>query len=114
MTNTKEISISENKLRIKLYIRKNCLGKDNNDTKSKLLAALNIKESTLSRWLSLNDTNGPGIEDLPIIAEVFNTTVNGLYGLEDERIEKALTLYNAYINNPQHQQSIDALLGIKW
>lgn len=114
MTVNKEIIIPENKLRIKLAIRKNCLGKDNVDTKNKLLTTLNIKESTLSRWLSLNDTNGPGIEDLPLIAEVFNTTVNGLYGIEDSRIEKALILYNAYINNPQHQQSIDALLGIKW
>ena len=113
MVITKIINIPENKMRVKLTIRKYCLGKENASIKNKLLEKLNIKESTLSRWLSLNDNNGPGIEDLPAIAEVFNTTVDGLYGIEDERIEKALELYNAYINNPRHKHSIDSLLGLK-
>lgn len=75
------------KIIVKNSLRKKLDKKDNKLNRKKVCEALSISESTIDRWLSLNDSNCPKSENLPILCKVLNIT---LYELFDIKIPKDL------------------------
>lgn len=80
-------------------------------TQAELANKLGISAVAVNKWL-----NGGSIESnkIPQLCEALNISPNELFGFkEDIDTAKALELYKAYLEHPEHHASINQLLGIK-
>jgi len=98
---------------LKTSLRKYLLGDENKENRAKLIKVLGITDSTIKSWTSYNNNGLPVSKDLPHICDALHITLNQLFGIEDEQVDKAMELYKAYLSHPEHQASINQLLGIK-
>ena len=98
---------------IKACLREHLLGKENVAKKDKIIKELNISESTIKSWTTLNDNKIPTADDLKDIANILGITLNQLYGIEDKNVIEAMKLKSAYDSHPEQQESVKKLLDIK-
>ena len=88
--------MTDYKVAVKTALKKYLNKKDGKVNRANLCEALNISDSTIDRWLSLNDSNTPKTEVLPIICKTLGITYYELFGQDiPEDIKKTLLELNA-------------------
>lgn len=86
-------------------------------TQKQLAEKLGVKNSSVSNWE--NGVNSIDIETLYNACGIFGVTLNEMYGMySSNQGEPAYTphqkkVIEAYINNPNMQEAVDRLLGVK-
>ena len=82
------------KIAVKNTLRQKLDKKNNSINRLKLCSTLNISDSTIDRWLSLNDSNTPKTEDLPLICKTLEISLYELFQITiDDDINKILLSY---------------------
>lgn len=69
---------------------------------------LGVTPVAVNKWL-----NGGAIESskIPQLCEILSITPNELFGIKrNYGIDKALELYDAYVNHPEYQDAVNKLL----
>lgn len=88
--------MTDYKVAVKTALKKYLNKKDGKANRANLCEALGISDSTIDRWLSLNDSNTPKTEVLPIICKTLGITYYELFGQDiPEDIKKTLLDLNA-------------------
>lgn len=87
--------MTQYKIAVKNSLRHKLDKKNNKENREKLCMALDISDSTIDRWLSLNDPNTPKTEDLPILCKVLRITLYELFNISiSSDLTEALLNYN--------------------
>lgn len=100
----------EYRIQLRLNLAKHLNGKENIDKRHQVMKFLNKTDNAIKSWCAPNSSAIPEASDLPVICEILGITLNQLFGIENERIEKALRLYNSYEEHPLEQSSVNKLL----
>lgn len=68
---------------IKRVLRESLLGKENIDFRLMISEKLNISDSTIRSWTTINNNAIPVADDIPTICEILKITLYELYGIKD-------------------------------
>ena len=98
---------------LRLNLAKNLNGKENINKRHEVMKILNKTDNAIKSWCAPGGSSIPAANEIPIICEIIGLSIDQLFELEDDRLNKAYKLFNAYENHEESQTAVKKLLDIE-